>query len=519
MNLHQRASGVLLHITSLPGAHGIGDFGPEAYHFADWLQACGQKIWQWLPTTPIGPGDSPYQSVSAFAGSPLMVALEPLVRRGWLAAPALPTLPEGGFNARQVDFGRVVPWRLTQLRAACAGFLAHATHEDREAFVQWCEAQASWLDDYSLFMALESAHGGQPWWLWDEELAARKKPALKAARKAHADEITVWQFVQWCFDVQCAALKRYCNDRGIAIMGDLPIFIAHHSADCWARPDLYLLDKHHQPTVVAGVPPDDLGPLGQRWGNPLYRWDRMAKEDFAWWTARVQRALHQADVFRIDHFRGFAGYWEIPASSPDAKTGRWVKGPGQALFDAIARELGELPIIAEDLGFITPDVHALRDGCGFPGMKIMQFAFGGDGEHEFLPHNYPRNVVVYTGTHDNDTARGWWDQAAEKERRYAGTYLACGAHDVHWAMIRTALNSVANLAVFPLQDVLGLGSEHRMNTPGTLGGSNWTWRFTWDMVGPEPGRVLGLLTAASGRGNFELLGIGVPPKAALVLDY
>jgi 4-alpha-glucanotransferase len=522
MNLHQRASGVLLHITSLPGAHGIGDFGPEAYHFADWLQACGQKIWQWLPTTPIGPGDSPYQSVSAFAGSPLMVALEPLVQRGWLGAPALPTLPtlpEGGFNARQVDFGRVVPWRLTQLRAACAGFLAHATHEDREAFAQWCEAQVSWLDDYSLFMALESAHGGQPWWLWDEALAARKKPALKAARKAHADEITFWQFVQWCFDVQCAALKRYCNDRGIAIMGDLPIFIAHHSADCWARPDLYLLDKHHQPTVVAGVPPDDLGPLGQRWGNPLYRWDRMAKEDFAWWTARVQRALHQADVFRIDHFRGFAGYWEIPASSPDAKTGRWVKGPGQALFDAIARELGELPIIAEDLGFITPDVHALRDGCGFPGMKILQFAFGGDGEHEFLPHNYPRNVVVYTGTHDNDTARGWWDQAAEKERRYAGTYLACGAHDVHWAMIRAALNSVANLAVFPLQDVLGLGSEHRMNTPGTLGGTNWTWRFTWDMVGPEPGRVLGLLTAASGRGNFELLGIGVPPKAALVLDY
>ncbi|MGI9154055.1 MAG: 4-alpha-glucanotransferase, partial [Rubrivivax sp.] len=460
--------------------------------------------------------DSPYQSVSAFAGSPLMVALEPLVRRGWLAAPAL---PEGGFSARQVDFGRVVPWRLTQLRAACAGFLAHATHEDREAFAQWCEAQASWLDDYCLFMELESAHGGQPWWLWDEALAARKKPALKAARKAHADEITFWQFVQWCFDVQCAALKRYCNDRGIAIMGDLPIFIAHHSADCWARPDLYLLDKHHQPTVVAGVPPDDLGPLGQRWGNPLYRWDRMAKEGFAWWTARVQRALHQADVFRIDHFRGFAGYWEIPASSPDAKTGRWVKGPGQALFDAIARELGELPIIAEDLGFFTPDVHALRDGCGFPGMKILQFAFGGDGEHEFLPHNYPRNVVVYTGTHDNDTARGWWDRAPERERRYAGTYLACGAHDVHWAMIRAALNSVANLAVFPLQDVLGLGSEHRMNTPGTLGGTNWTWRFTWDMVGPEPGRVLGLLTAASGRGNFELLGIGVPPKAALVLDY
>jgi len=516
MNLHQRASGVLLHITSLPGAHGIGDFGPEAYHFADWLQACGQKIWQWLPTTPIGPGDSPYQSVSAFAGSPLMVALEPLVDRGWLAQPELPA---GGFDAQRTDFARVVPWRLVQLRAAAAGFVTHASTAERAAFNAWCEQEASWLDDYSLFMALEAAHAGLPWWTWPAALAGRDPEALGAARVAHAAEIDFWRFVQWCFDTQCAELRAYCHARGISIVGDLPIFIAHHSADCWARPDLYLLDAHHQPTVVAGVPPDDLGPMGQRWGNPLYRWDRMAKEDFAWWTARVQRALHQADVFRIDHFRGFAGYWEIPASSPDAKTGRWVKGPGQALFDAIARELGELPIIAEDLGFITPDVHALRDGCGFPGMKILQFAFGGDGEHEFLPHNYPRNVVVYTGTHDNDTARGWWDQAAEKERRYAGTYLACGAHDVHWAMIRAALNSVANLAVFPLQDVLGLGSEHRMNTPGTLGGTNWTWRFTWDMVGPEPGRVLGLLTAASGRGSFELLGIGVPPKAALVLDY
>jgi 4-alpha-glucanotransferase len=509
MNLHQRCAGVLLHITSLPGPHGIGDFGPEAYRFVDWLHGCGQTVWQLLPTTPIGPGDSPYQSVSAFAGSPLMVALEPLEQRGWLAAPKL---PKAGFDAQRVDFSHVVPWRLTQLRAAAAGFEIKATEAERRAFAAWCRSEAYWLDDYSLFMALETAHGGKAWWDWATPLARRDEKALTAARLTHADEIAFWQFVQWCFDTQCAALKTYANERGVRIMGDLPIFIAHHSADCWARPDLYTLDEHFLPTVVAGVPPDELGPLGQRWGNPLYRWDRMADEGFAWWAARVRRMLHQADAFRIDHFRGFAGYYEIPSSSPTAQKGRWLRGPGKPLFDAIAKALGDLPIVAEDLGFITPDVTELRDSLGYPGMKILQFAFGGDGEHEFLPHMYARNVVVYTGTHDNDTARGWWDNARESERRYAGTYLACGQHDVHWAMIRAALNSVANIAVFPLQDVLGLPSEHRMNTPGTLGGSNWTWRFGWHMVGTEPARVLGLLTAASGRGAFHLLGVPIPNK-------
>ena len=511
MNLNQRAAGVLLHLTSLPGPHGIGDFGPGAYHFADWLQAAGQRLWQWLPTTPIGPGDSPYQSVSAFAGSPLMVALEPLVEQGWLEPP---TVPEAAFAAGRVEFGRVVPWRMAQLRAAWAGFGARASDADRRALAAYVAAEAHWLDDYALFMALENAHAGQPWWQWPAPLASRKAAAMTQARAEHAAEIGFWAWVQWCFDTQCSALKAYCNARDIHIMGDLPIFVAHHSADCWARPDLYLLDKQFQPTVVAGVPPDDLGPEGQRWGNPLYRWDRMKKEGYAWWTARVKRALHQADVFRIDHFRGFAGYWEIPVTSPTAKEGRWLQGPGQALFDAIAAALGPLPIIAEDLGFITPDVHALREGCGFPGMKILQFAFGGGGDHEFLPHMFERATVVYTGTHDNDTARGWWNSAKEQERRFAGTYLACGAHDVHWAMIRAALNSVANLAVVPLQDVLGLGSEHRMNTPGTLGGDNWTWRFDWAMVGPEPGRVLGLLTAASGRGPFTPIGVA-PPKGDL----
>jgi 4-alpha-glucanotransferase len=503
MSPKRRRSGVLLHLTSLPGPHGIGDFGPGARHFVDWLAAAGQSLWQWLPTTPIGPGHSPYQSVSAFAGSPLMVALEPLVERGWLPAP---NLPNGGFAARRVDYDVVAPWRLAQLRAAAAGFEARAERADRDALAAWCAEQSGWLDDYVLFMALERAHQGRPWWAWPAPLARRDEKALAHARTQHAGEIAFWRFVQWCFDAQCTALKDYANRRGVEIIGDLPIFVAHHSADCWSRPDLYQLDGHFQPTVVAGVPPDALGPQGQRWGNPLYRWDRMAAEDFGWWTMRVQRMLAHADLFRIDHFRGFAGYWEIPASSPTARGGRWRPGPGKPLFDAIGRALGGLPIVAEDLGLITPDVHALRDACGFPGMKVLQYAFGDDATHEYLPHNYTPHVLVCTGTHDTDTLRGWWDGANDRERRFAGTYLACGAHDVHWAAIRAACNSVAELAVFPLQDVLGLPSTARMNTPGTLGGDNWTWRFDWNMVGSEAGRVLGLIGAASGRGPFALLG-------------
>jgi len=499
MNLNQRSSGVLLHITSLPGPHGMGDFGPEAFRFVDWLASAGQTVWQLLPTTPIGPGDSPYQGVSAFAGSQWMVAMEPLLAKGWLKAFDAPA-----FDAHHVHYGQVLPWREAQLRQAAAGFAERATPVDRQAFAAWVESQRDWLDDYSLFMAIRSPLNGQPWWQWPADLARREAAALKQARVDHAAEIAFWQFVQWQFDSQSAALKAYANGKGVSIMGDLPIFVAHDSADCWSRPDLYHLDEHFQTSVVAGVPPDALSADGQRWGNPLYRWEQMAAENYAWWTARVKRALSQADVFRIDHFRGFAGYYEIPGDSPDAKRGRWVTGPGKALFDAIEAALGTLPIVAEDLGFITDDVHALRDGCGFPGMKILQFGFGGDGQHEFLPQMWPRASVAYTGTHDNDTVRGWWDHAAPRERAFAGSYLACGEHDVHWAMIRACANSVANMAVYPLQDVLGLGGSHRMNIPGVLGG-NWGWRFSWDMVGQEPARVLGLITAASGRGPLALL--------------
>ena len=503
MDLNQRMAGVLLHITSLPGPHGMGDFGPDAFRYVDWLACAGQKIWQWLPSTPIGPGDSPYQGVSAFAGSPWMVAFEPLVAKGWMASP---TLPIAGFDSARVDYARVLPWRQAMLRAAAYGFFSAGSGADQQAFSVWCADQQSWLEDYALFMAIRSPLNGQPWWEWPAPLAAREPAALQAARHQYIDEIAFWKFVQWQFDCQAKTLKDYANRQCVSIMGDLPIFVAHDSVDCWARPDLYELDTQFQPQVVAGVPPDDLGPLGQRWGNPLYRWDRMAEENYAWWTARMKRALTHADVFRIDHFRGFAGYFEIPAANPDATQGQWRTGPGLALFDAITRTLGKLPIVAEDLGFITPDVHALRQACGFPGMKILQFGFGGDSTHEFLPHTWSQATVAYTGTHDNDTVRGWWAKALPRERAFAGAYLPCTEQDVHWAMIRACCNSVANIVVFPMQDVLGLGSEHRMNVPGVLGG-NWSWRFCWDMVKQDTGRVLGLITAASGRGPFDRMGL------------
>jgi 4-alpha-glucanotransferase len=496
MKQTQRAAGVLLHITSLPGPHGIGDFGPDAYRFVDWLHSARQTLWQWLPTTPVGPGDSPYQSPSAFAGSPLMVALEPLVERGWLERIELPS--EALSNSR-VDFPRVIPWREEQLRRAAQGFASRAAAKDRVAFAAWCRQEASWLDEYSLFMALFNAHGMKPWWEWREPLRKRDRQALAQARTQHAGEIDFWRFVQWCWDEQCRALKTYANHKGISLIGDIPIYVADNSADVWSRPDLYELGADGLPTVIAGVPPDDLGPDGQRWGNPLYRWARMAKEDYAWWTQRVKRVLAQADIVRIDHFRGFAGYWEIPASSPTAREGRWVTGPGLPLFQAIEKQLGKLPIIAEDLGLITPDVVELIDACGFPRMKVLCFAFGGDGTHEYLPHNHVPNTIVYSTTHDTNTIRGWWNSATDRERHFAGSYLACGASDFHWAVIRACMNSVSRLAVFPLQDVLGLPTEHRMNLPGTLGPLNWSWRFEWPMVSDDHARVLALMAHTSGR--------------------
>ncbi len=506
--LNQRTSGILLHPTSLPGPHGCGDFGPNAYYFVDWLSGAGQRTWQVLPLMPVGPGDSPYYSVSAFAGNPLLVALEPLIERGWLASiePAELT----GFSAHSTEYCKVIPWRMEKLRQAYEGFKARASAQEQTAFADWVRAQGDWLRDYALFMAIDThvqSHSGyKPWNEWEPDLAQRKPAALKKVAQTHADEIAFWQFIQWNFDTQWQSLRAYAKEKGIAIIGDLPIFVAHHSADVWARPDLFELDKTGAQQVVAGVPPDFFSPTGQRWGNPLYKWRAHEKEHFAWWITRLRRQFELADIVRIDHFRGFAAYWEVPGTCPTAEEGRWVPAPGEKLFKAIEKAMGPVPIIAEDLGVITPDVDALRNQFKFPGMRIVQFGFSGEADHEFLPHNFSANTVAYTGTHDNDTARGWFATATARERSYAQSYLNVGEADIHWGMIRATLASVANTVIFPLQDVLGLDGYHRMNTPGQASGA-WAWRFNWDWVGSHPGGHLAYLCALYGRAPMARLNL------------
>jgi 4-alpha-glucanotransferase len=515
MTFDRRLSGILLHPTSLPGPHGSGDFGPAAYHFVDWLAAAGQSLWQILPLTPIGPGNSPYASVSAFAGSPLLVALEPLVERGWMASPDAAEKASLAHDKYHLDFGRVEPFRMRALRRAADGFVARATKADREDFATFCKGEAHWLDDYALFMALDTDYRARQvwsWTKWEPALARRAPQALSQATERNKQAIAFWKFVQWCFFTQWRALKRYANDKGIRIIGDLPIFIAQQSADCWAHPDLFRLDAQGEPQVVAGVPPDYFSPTGQRWGNPLYAWDKMAKDGFAWWIARARHELARADFVRLDHFRGFAAYWEIPVTCPTAVEGSWQPSPGVALFDAMRAALGDLPVIAEDLGVITPDVVALRERYGLPGMKILQFAFGGDASHAFLPHNYSPNCAVYTGTHDNDTVVGWYASATEREREYARVYVEAQAETMHWAMIRAACASVARIAVYQMQDVLGLGPEHRMNTPSKL--ECWTFRFDWDQVGPQPAERLAQLAATYGRAPIERLNLPAYPADA-----
>ncbi|MDB5842848.1 MAG: 4-alpha-glucanotransferase [Polaromonas sp.] len=481
-----RASGVLLHPTSLPGPHGCGDFGPAAFHFVDWLVAARQSLWQILPLGGIGPGNSPYMSSSAFAGNLLLIDLAELQQRGWLDDADLQ--PDAAFSDARVDFGAVVPWRMARLQQAAARFAQSASAADQSDFAGFCLHHAGWLEDYALFMTLNALHGGRDWCDWPAPLARREPQALQEAGAAHAERIAFWKFGQWCFYRQWKKLRAHANAHGVKIVGDAPIFIAGQSAEVWARQDLFELDAAGRAQVVAGVPPDFFSATGQRWGNPLYRWSAHAAEGYAWWIERVRRTFELVDIVRIDHFRGFAGYWEIPAGEPDAIRGRWLPGPGAALFDAIENALGELPIIAEDLGQITPDVDALRKQFGLPGMRILQFAFGEDGANDnanaYLPHNYERNTVVYTGTHDNNTTQGWWLDAAPALRQRVLDYLGTGdGHDIHWQLIRAACASVADTAIHPLQDVLGLGAEHRMNLPGQ-GEGHWEWRFTWNQVRP-----------------------------------
>ena len=499
--LDRRASGILLHPTSLPGAFGSGDFGADAFRFVDWLASAGQRYWQVLPMGEIGPGNSPYMSSSAFAGSILLIDLAELAGHGWLSAADL--APHSGFGASRVDFALVTPFRLERLRRAAAHFFASPHDDMHRSYAAFCIAEGEWLEDYALFMTIAERENWREWRQWPEDFARRKPLALRHAQENYADEVAFWKFCQWCFARQWAKLKLYANERGVGIIGDVPIFVAYQSADVWAHQDLFNLDESGRPAVVAGVPPDYFSETGQLWGNPLYRWDSHEKTGYAWWTARLRHALQQADLVRIDHFRGFAAYWEIPADAPNAISGKWVSGPGGKLFEAFEKTFPHLPIIAEDLGLITPDVVALRDKFNLPGMRVMQFAFGEDEDNYFLPHHYVPNTVAYTGTHDNDTTAGWWNTAPEHVRAFVLRYLGSNGQAIPLDMMRALSASAANLVVFPMQDVLGLGSEHRMNSPGQSAG-NWEWRFSWDQIEPEQTRMLAEMAEANHRNPTNL---------------
>ncbi len=474
-DLFPRSSGIILHPTSLPGGQGIGDLGAAARRFADWLQEAGQSVWQVLPLGPTSFGDSPYQTLSALAGNPLLISLDALVATGWLEADDLSDTPGG--EPDRVDFGRVIPWKNAKLDLAWRRFAADASADDRHAWQRWVREEGEWLADFTLFVALKEDQGGKPWVEWPPVLAKRDRAALAEARTRLDDRIDAHAFRQWLFHRQWQELRAYCAAHDIRLLGDLPIFVAHDSCDVWARPDLFHLDPQGRPTVVAGVPPDYFSATGQLWGNPLYDWRAMADEDYAWWVKRVSACLRQTDVVRIDHFRGFDAYWEIPASAPTAVSGRWVAGPGSDFFAALQRQLGGLPIVAEDLGVITESVEDLRDTFALPGMKVLQFAWSGP-KSPFQPHNYPSNCIVYTGTHDNDPTVAWWHDAADEDtRRAVRDYVGGQVHEEpHWTFIRLAMQSVAHTCMIPLQDVLGLGQEGRMNRPGAAGG-NWSWRM------------------------------------------
>ncbi len=474
-----RSSGILLHPTSLPGLYGIGDLGPTAYRWVDFLAEVGCGIWQVLPLGPTGYGDSPYQCFSAFAGNPYLISPESLLEEGLLQAEDFTDLPN--FPEDKVDYGGVIAWKLEMLDIAYTRFKQSAFKEIRIAFEDFRVSQNYWLPDFALFMALKEAYGGGPWVEWPESLRKRDANALMVARQDHGDEIERQKFRQFLFFRQWAALHKHASDHNIHIIGDIPIFVAQDSAEVWAKPELFFLDKDGNPTVVSGVPPDYFSKTGQLWGNPLYRWEVHAKNNFDWWIKRMWAVLHLVDIVRLDHFRGFAGYWEVPAGEETAEKGLWVPGPGKIFFQAVKNALGELPIIAEDLGVITSDVVEMREHFNLPGMRVLLFAFIGDPSDAFLPHNYVKNCVVYTGTHDNDTARGWYKRVAEDERAFYRRYLGRSGQDVAWDLIRAAWSSVADFAIAPLQDFLDLDNRARMNYPGNPSG-NWSWRMKNDAL-------------------------------------
>lgn len=495
-----RTSGILLHPSSLPGALPHGDFGPAAYRFVDWLMESGQHLWQILPLSPPGSGNSPYMSASVFAGNPAFVSPEQLANQGLLSPEGVMAALSGVSPGSRVDFDTDARVRNRLLRQAAACFFegSPALAGLASSFDAWRERNRGWADDYALFAALSASGLGGDWRRWPEPLRRRSDRALAEARAQQAQEILYQLFVQWQFDVQWSAIRHYANERSVSIVGDMPIYCAFESADVWQRPDLFQLNDEFNPSAVAGVPPDYFSATGQLWGNPLYDWEAHDREGFAWWCARLGRTLEHADIVRIDHFRGLAGYWAVPADARTAVEGRWRTGPGMALFDALGRALGGVPVIAEDLGTITPDVTALRDAVGLPGMCVLQFAFGDDADNAYLPHNLRRNCVLYTGTHDNDTSLGWFAAAPADERSRAQIYLKTDGHEIHWDLIHAASASVAGMAIYPMQDVLGLGSEARMNLPG-MAQSQWSWRMDWGQLQAWQTRRLYEISVAHGR--------------------
>ena len=499
-------SGLLLHVTSLPSYGGVGDFGPAAYEFVDFLKAAKQRMWQVLPLNPTGYGSSPYSALSAFAGNPALISLERLVADGWLAAERIEGLPG---HEGPADFGAAATRKIPLVEEAAANFLDRASDEARARFQGFCQTNMSWLPDYAMFNVLRRRFGQVSWIDWPEEYAQRKHDALTAALTEQGRELAIEQAIQFFFEEQWCALRVYCRERDIRILGDVAIFVNYDSADVWTHPEFFELDDALKMIRVSGVPPDYFSATGQRWGNPLYKWSMLKERGFDWWVARVRRTLALYDMIRLDHFRGFEAYWSIAADEETAVNGQWVKAPGHELFQRLKDVFGELPFIAEDLGLITPEVDELRERFGMPGMRILQFGFSDRGAHLYLPHEYVPNTVAYTGTHDNNTTLGWWQEGMTAvERANVQTYLGPIEHDgdVVWAMIQAAARSVANVCIFPLQDVLHLGSEARMNTPAAETG-NWTWRYAMNALHPDSASKLAALMEMTDRDGY------VAPKA------
>jgi 4-alpha-glucanotransferase len=494
----ERASGILLHVTSLPSPYGIGDLGPSAFVWVDRLARAGQSWWQALPLGPTGYGNSPYQPLSSFAGNVLLISPVQMVLDGLLRARDF----EGAsFPAGEVDYPAVIQSKHRLLERAWSNFRAGARPDLGPAFDRFCHDQAHWLDDYALFRALKARHGGAHYLEWPAALVRRDPAALDQARRELADPIGLARFAQFQVFAQAARLREYASARGVRFIGDLPFFVSPDSSDVWANPEFFQLDERRRPRFVAGVPPDYFSPQGQLWGNPVYDWEALRRAGYRWWVDRLRALLAHVDLVRLDHFRGFAAAWHVPAGAPTAQTGQWLPGPGADLFRATREVLGRLPLIAEDLGLITPDVRRLREEFQLPGMKVLQFAFDGNPDNPFLPHNIGPDSVVYTGTHDNDTTRGWFEALPEREKRVVWSYLGrfpCEAADVAWELIRLAWSSAATLAMVPLQDLLNLGSGARMNRPGSAEG-NWSWRFTDEMLSEPAFQRLRELTERSRR--------------------